>query len=287
MFVPNFLRYIETIRRYSLRTVGTYANNLSFFVDYCKRSGLDIDNLAPKDITTYIVYLAEEKQLQASSINNHLASIRSYFDYCCRFEGVAVNPAAGIRDLRTPKILPKFISESKMNFLIDHLLPSDTFKLMRTRIVILVFYHTGIRCQELERLTCSDINLSRCFLRVVGKGNKERIIPFGEELRQELQRYLSMRPKSDNTFLQSIFGQPLTSRQIRRICAIALRRIVPESLAHPHVLRHTFATVMMNHGARIENVRLLLGHASIDTTAIYQHVSVTYLRNLYNQSFNR
>lgn len=287
MYVNNFIRYIETIRRYSPRTVGTYSNNLTFFVTWCKSSGRDINALQPKDITAYIVYLAEERNLQANSINNHLASIRSYFDYCCRFEGLPNNPAAGVRDLRTPKMLPKFISESKMNFLIDHLLPADTFKRMRTRIVVLIFYHTGIRCQELERLTCSDVNLSRCFLRVIGKGNKERIIPFGEELRRELTRYVSMRPKSDNTFLQSIYGEALTARQIRRICAIALRRIVPENLAHPHVLRHTFATVMMNHGARIENVRLLLGHASIDTTAIYQHVSVSYLQNIHAQAFKR
>lgn len=287
MYVDNFIRYISTIRRYSPRTVGTYQNNLTFFVGWCKWSGRDVDALQPKDITSYIVHLAEERNLQANSINNHLASIRSYFDYCCRFEGLQCNPAVGVRDLRTPKMLPKIISETQMNFLIDHLLPSNTFKRMRTRIVILLFYHTGLRCQELERLACSDINLSRCFLRVIGKGNKERILPFGDELRRELEHYLLMRPNQGDTFLQSIYGEPLTARQIRRICALALRRIVPENLAHPHVLRHTFATVMMNHGARIENLRLLLGHASIDTTAIYQHVSVSYLQNIHAKAFKR
>lgn len=119
MFVQNFINYLEKIRRYSPRTVNSYRQNLGYLCDYLASVDLSIDNVSTKQLSGYIMYCME-KGLQPKSINQHLASIRSYFDYCCRFEGVKNNPAAGLRDVRTPKKLPRFISEEKMSFLIDH-----------------------------------------------------------------------------------------------------------------------------------------------------------------------
>lgn len=285
MYINDFLAYIEKVRRYSSRTVETYAFNLYQLSQWCEDNGKTLDNLDISDISQYVMFLAEVKQLKASSINNYLASIRSYFDFCCRFQGLERNPAAGFRDLRTPKLLPKFIAEKKMNELIDNYLPSNTFKQKRARIIILMFYHTGIRCEELKTLNISDIDMSRCCIHVLGKGKKERFIPFGQELHDSLSDYIANRPCDNDYLIQSISGERLTSFQIRRICSICLQHIVPKELAHPHVLRHTFATVLMNHGARIENIRLLLGHASINTTAIYQHVSLTYLHDVHKLAF--
>ena len=285
MYVLSFINYIEKIRRYSQRTVSSYRQNLDMFYAWCTDN--HYVDITQKVISEYIIYMMGEKKMQPTSINQHLSSIRSYFDYCCRFEGLAVNPAVGIRDVRTPKRLPSVISEAKMNFLIDHLLPCSDFKRMRTRIIILMFYHCGLRCDELTNLTDADVNLSSCCLHVIGKGNKERYIPFGEELADNIRLYLSMRPMRTNCsqFIRTINGDACTSFQIRRICKMALLRIVPEPLAHPHVLRHTFATVLMNHGARIEYVRILMGHASTETTAIYQHVSINYLQKSYRSIF--
>lgn len=290
MFVQDFINYIEKVRRYSLRTVQSYHNDLELVCRFLASIGTDLDHATPRQLSSYIIDCME-RGLQPKSINQHLAAIRSYYDFCCRFMNQEHNPAAGLRDVRTPKLLPKFISEEKMNFLIDHLLPADNFKRMRTRIVVLLFYHTGIRCNELANLSFQRINFEKDYIKVIGKGNKERYIPFGPELHNELLKYFAMCPNKDKSsgscIIQTMWGTPCTSFQIRRICKIALRRIVPDELAHPHVLRHTFATVLMNHGARIENVRLLLGHASCDTTAIYQHTSITYLRNSYDKTFKR
>lgn len=135
------------------------------------------------------------------------------------------------------------------------------------------------------------MNLSGDFIKVKGKGDKERYIPFGQELHDELIRYFKACPEGSlqgsEGIIKTIWGGTCTPFQIRRICKIALLKIVPAELAHPHILRHSFATALMNHGARIENVRLLLGHASCDTTAIYQHVSINYLRTSYSKTFER
>lgn len=287
MFVTEFLNHIEKVRRYSPRTVETYRFNLSQLVNWCELNNLTLDSINTRDIAAFVMHLAENG-LKANSINCYLSSIRSYYDYCCRFECCTVNPAVGFRDLRTTKLLPKFIPEDKMDYLIDNMLPSDTYKRMRTRIIILMFYHTGMRCSELEKLNDTDIDFNRCCIRVMGKGNKERLIPFGEELRNEIMKYVDMRPQSKTcAFIQSISGERLTSFQIRRICSIALCRIVPKELAHPHVLRHTFATVLMNHGARIESIKLLLGHSSVNTTTIYEHVSISYLHSIHKIAFGR
>lgn len=282
MYINEFLNHIANVRRYSQRTVGSYRNNLVAFAAYLNERS--ITEVSPKVLGEYVEFLMNNG-LKPTSINQYLASIRSYYDYCCRFEGVERNPALGVHDVRTPKLLPQFISEDKMNYLLDTM-PSQSFKQMRARLVIMIFYHTGMRCVELERLRFCDVNLDKDFLHVFGKGNKERYIPFGRELHNEFLKYYALVPNRNcPVIIQTSYGEGCSSHQIRIICKTALLRIVRPELAHPHILRHSFATALMNHGARIENVRLLLGHASINTTAIYQHVSMYHLRNTYNLSF--
>lgn len=290
MYLKEFINHIEKVRRYSCRTVTSYTNNILALIQYLNSLDKDLDTAHPKDIGQYVEWCME-RGLKPSSINQHLSSFRSYYDFCCRFYGTKLNPAAYIRDVRTPKVLPQFITEEKMNYLIDNLLPCDTFKKMRTRIIILLFYHTGMRCKELSNLRMRDVRLDENIIRVIGKGNKERILPFGKELHDELVTYINMRNTELNPFdenlILTIYGTACTDFHIRVITKMALKRIVPEEFAHPHVLRHTFATVLMNHGAKIENVKLLLGHKSVDTTQIYEHVSMRYLRNIYNDNFKR
>lgn len=289
MYINEFITYIQKVRRYSPRTVKSYSFNLNAFAEYLNAQGVAAP--AVRDVARYVEYLMV-RGLHPASVNQHLASIRSYYDYACRFEGEAVNPAAGVREVRKPSRLPLFITADKMNFLIDHLLPCSDFKRMRTRIIILLFYHTGVRCSELASLRDAGVNLSRDYIKVYGKGDKERIIPFGRELHNEITRYLQMRDtvcpcdRSDY-FIKTSFGTNCTPGQIRVITKMALRRVVPEEYCHPHVLRHTFATHLMNNGARIENIKLLLGHESITTTAIYEHTSISHLKNIYNLAFGR
>lgn len=288
MYIDNFISYIRDVRRYSLRTCDSYLFNLNDFNKFLSSCNTTLDTAVAKDVSNYIMFLME-KGLKPTSVNQHLASIRSYYDYCCRFEDVCYNPAAGARDVRTPKRLPSFIPAQSLNFLIDKMLPKYDYKRMRTRIIILIFYHCGVRCNELSTLLDSNVSLQHNYIKVLGKGNKERLIPFGQELHDEISYYLRLRASIDESrgdcLIRTIHGENCTNFQIRRICKIALLRIVPANLAHPHVLRHSFATALMNNGASIEVVKLLLGHASVKTTAIYQHTSISFLLNSYKNAF--
>lgn len=289
MYEQEFINYLSKVRRCSERTVQSYENNINLFNKFLGKKNKNIIDAKPVDIRDYIEHIMENG-LQPSSVNQYLSSFRTFYDFCCRFYNLERNPAAGIRDVRTPKKLPKFISEKKMNYLIDFLLPKSDFKRMRTRIVILIFYHCGLRCKELVSLSINDVNFTNNSIKVIGKGDKERIIPFGIELRNNLIEYLKFRSQINTktkSLIVTINGMPCNCYHIRTITKLALKRIVPEELQHPHVLRHSFATALMNNGAKIENVSLLLGHSSINTTAIYQHTSINYLRHIFKQSFSR
>lgn len=290
MFYSSFINHIQYVRNYSLRTIESYSDDLRSFAMYLQGEHINIEDVTTKTIYGYMAFLID-KGLKPKSVNQHLSCLRSFFDYRCRFEEAGNNPAAPVKDMRVGKRLPLFISEEKMNLLIDKFLPSRTYKEARTRIIILLFYHTGIRCAEMAAMKDNDICLSRNYIRVIGKGDKERYIPFGNELHNEIVSYMAIRDKSVRNgscfFIRTIQGEQCEQWQIRWVCKIALRRVAPEYMCHPHILRHTFATVLMNHGARVENVAKLMGHASITTTSIYQHTSVDYLRQSYNLAFNQ
>lgn len=291
MHTQEFINYIQKVLRYSPCTVSSYRKNLTYFSAYLLSEGLTFADVRPSVVANWVQSLME-KGLQPKTVNQYLSSIRSYFDFCCRFKGLKTNPALQVKDVRTPKVLPKFIPEEKINYLIDNLLPSNDFKRMRTRIIILVFYHCGLRCAEFAGLQDEDISLEKDYLRVLGKGNKERFIPFGHELHNEICRYIAMRDAvithaQNGFFLKTIDGLNLTAGQIRIVTKLALCRIVAPELAHPHTLRHTFATVLMNHGASLLAVKTLLGHSSVETTAIYEHVSIKCLHDTYNIAFKR
>lgn len=282
--ITRFIHHIQFVRNYSVRTLRSYENNLyrlKAFYD-----GRDLNTLSSKDIANYVEHLAEAGK-KAASINQYLSSFRSYYDYCVKFEGMRQNPALAVRDVRKEKLLPRFIPEDVMNKLIDHHLPTDTWKQRRTRLIILLFYHLGIRCSEMEGLNVNDVDMYRQVVRVLGKGRKERLIPFGQELAEELSAWIYERKDKGFTKTRALivteFGEAITSFQIRRITKMALTRVVDKKLAHPHVIRHSFATAMMNNGCRIEHLAKLMGHTSIATTAIYEHCSLGYLKSVFSR----
>lgn len=283
MFVNEFINHIEKICNYSPKTCLCYKQDLTDFFKF-----VDGREVTPNLISDYVMF-KRENGCSAVSVNRYISAIRSYFDYCCRFAVCARNPAAGIRNVKTEKRLPLFITEPVMNDLLDNHLRRDTFKRYRTFLIVLVFYHTGIRCSELAAIRDLDINLEKRYIKIYGKGRKERLVPFGSELEYHLREFTKMRDAeirvSDGHLFTDIHGKGLSGFQIRIITKQALLRVVPAKFAHPHVLRHTFATAMMNHGAKIENVALLLGHESVDTTTIYEHVSINYLQSIHRQVF--
>lgn len=291
--VKVFLYHIKNICNYSQKTISSYESDFNQMAIFLKSIGCDdVREISPSVIADYIIY-KREKGLNPRSVNRHLAAARSLFDFLCRFKGLEVNPAHAIKNLKTAKVLPLFITEEKMDLLIDKYLPGNTFKQMRTRIAILIFYHTGIRCTELLRLRDEDVNFSSQTMKVTGKGNKQRYIPFGDELEVEMRKYIAMRDDAilsrnlSRCFMRTQNGEQMTAYQIRKMVRLPLLRIVPKIYCHPHVLRHTFATALMNHGASIEAIKLLLGHESVETTAMYEHVSAAKLKSVYNIAFDR
>lgn len=291
--VRLFLYHIKNICNYSQKTILSYESDFNQMAIFLKSIGCDdVREISPSVIADYIIY-KREKGLNPRSVNRHLAAARSLFDFLCRFKGLEVNPAHAIKNLKTAKVLPLFITEEKMDLLIDKYLPGNTFKQMRTRIAILIFYHTGIRCTELLRLRDEDVNFIAQTMKVTGKGNKQRYIPFGDELEVEMRKYIDMRDEAilsrnlSRCFMRTQNGEQMTAYQIRKMVRLPLLRIVPKIYCHPHVLRHTFATALMNHGASIEAIKLLLGHESVETTAMYEHVSAAKLKSVYNIAFDR
>lgn len=283
MKVQEFINHISKICNYAEKTCKCYSTTLNDFFRF-----VDGREVTPNIIMEYIMF-KRDAGCSAVSCNNYISAIRSYYDYCCRFEGCALNPAAGIRNIKTGKNLPLFMTENVMNDLLDNRLRRDTFKRYRTFLVILFFYHTGVRCSELAKVRDVDICYDKKYVKIYGKGRKERMVPFGDELYYHLREFTKMRnselDSTDGHLFTNVHGQGLTDFQIRIITKQALLRVVAPKFAHPHVLRHTFATAMMNHGAKIENVALLLGHESVDTTTIYEHVSINYLQSIHNKVF--
>lgn len=291
--VAQFMFHIENVCNYSQKTAISYANDLKVLSNFLNGMGCGIMSEIDAPVLSEFVLWRREAGVKPQSINRALSAYRTFFDYLCRFCGLSHNPALAIRNLRTAQLLPLFVTEEKMDLLIDNFLPGDSFKQMRTRIAILVFYHTGMRCQELADLSDEKIDFNSCTLKVVGKGNKERFIPFGEELAGEMRKYMILRDvsvsqeKRDRAFMVTDKGERMTSAQIRIIVKIPMMKVLPKIYCHPHVLRHTFATALMNHGASIEAIKLLLGHESVETTAIYEHVSHKRLKDVYNLAFKR
>lgn len=289
MKTKEFLYFIENVCNYSHCTYLSYSRALEEFEKFLMLNDISEADIQPRDVRDFMAELTE-RGLAPRSVNLYLSAIRSYFDYCCRFYNLQFNPASVVRKVKAEKPLPVFIPESDLNLIINNYLPADNFIHCRARMAIMLLYHTGIRCAEACSLKNRDISLSENFIKVMGKGRKERIIPISDELKEEINRYRFIRRRSvasniEDYFLVSKTGEMLETWQLRKVVYYALKKYLPEKMCHPHALRHSFATALLNHGARLEVIKALLGHASIDTTTIYTHCSSTFIRKQYNKTF--
>lgn len=272
MKVKEFLSYQSMVKNLSPLTVRNYKNHIKEFVIFLGGSK-DIDEVDYNDIVNFQLFL-RERGLSPSSCNMYLQSLRCYYDYCVRFQGMPSNPACRVEKMRTPKLLPKYVQEYKMNMLFDKYLVGNSFKCMRSRAVIAFFYMTGARCAEVSRMSVSDIDFNENRIYLFGKGSKQRIVPMCSRLRRILLEYLECRNREFGRESSALFvsvreGERLSDWEIRIIVRTALLNVVPANFAHPHILRHTFATVLMNHGKAIQDISRWLGHTSIAVTQRY------------------
>lgn len=286
-YKQEFLDYLRKVRGFSSRTIETYDFNVGKLYACLPCA---TDKATRHDIADFICYL-HEQGYNPNTINNYISSITTYYNFICNFIDTSlVNPCSCIKHVKSGFRLPRFLTEEQMQQVFANLNDCNSFQSSREAAIVALFYHTGIRCSELQSLTMQDVDFNNKTIRVIGKRNKERIIPFSEDCRWFLMRWFTFKTMNisfSDKFFISKQGTELTCKQIRYIVKRCLIRVVPESLAHPHVLRHSFATHLMNKGCNIEYIRALLGHASVITTSIYTHTSIENLQSIYNSIFNR
>lgn len=293
MLLETFLKYIAGERNYSPLTVRNYRADLEAFKQFFKTldETLTWETMHGDIIRRWLSDMLE-KGNSATSVNRRLSSLRTFYKYLLATEVIATDPTAKIQGPKKLKTLPSFVKEAEMNRLLDDIPVNDTFEGRRNHAIINTFYNTGMRLSELTSLNVSSIDLNARIAKVTGKRNKERVIPFGKELHDELQQYIIMRRSiigeiPCEAFFISPHGERLSNVEVRNIVKEQLSLVTSMKKRTPHVLRHTFATSMLNHDADLEVVRRLLGHASLSTTEVYTHTTFEELKRIYDKAHPR
>ena len=293
MLIASFLQYLRYEKNFSSHTVLSYDIDLNQFSKFI--ISLGDDEFSPQKVNTatirqWIVFLME-KGYSPLSVKRKLSSIRSFFKYLCRLSVIDVNPAKKVLAPKANKMLPCFVKEKDMEFILGAKI-SSTFEDIRDHAILDVFYTTGMRCSELVKLNDEDVNMDAGLLKVTGKRNKQRLIPFFNNLKDTIQSYLEERNKivsehTDSPFFIKKDGQRLTYNAVYNIVKRKLSEIPNLSKRSPHILRHSFATSMLNNGADLNAVKELLGHKSLSSTEVYTHTSLEELKKVYHQAHPR
>ena len=292
LLMESFLDYLRYERNYSDKTILAYQKDLSQFEAFSeggeqKKTPLEVTGELVRD---WIVNLMDGGY-SVASVNRKLSSLRSYYKYLLKKEKVEVDPLQKVVGPKKSKPLPVFLKEKEMDKLLDEENFADDFEGWRDRLILEVFYETGIRRAELIGLNDRDVDFSTNIIKVLGKRNKERLIPFGTRLGVLLQKYIEKRNEavlqnSDALFVRKN-GERLSESIVASIVRRNLSKVVAVRKKSPHVLRHTFATAMLNHGAELDSIKELLGHESLSTTEIYTHTTFEELKKVYNQAHPR
>lgn len=291
MFDNGFSNYIANEKRYSAHTLRAYESDLQQFFDFAQNVDENFNPLTvdPQVIREWIVFLLDNGD-KPRSANRKITALHTYYKYLMREGLVADLPTKKIIKPKTEKNLPYFVDKKAMQELFDSIEFPDDFEGLRDRTILLAFYCTGMRLAELCGLKTYDVDFYSNQLKVLGKRNKERIIPFGVELSANLKTYIAERDKiaPDNDFLfVTSRGEPIYDKLVYRLVNKYLGEVTTLDKKSPHVLRHTFATHMLNNGAEITAIKELLGHANLAATQIYTHTSFEKLKEIYNQAHPR
>ena len=290
--IEQFLNYLRFERNSSPQTVLTYEEALWEFESYLtfRDSGLSLRE-ADADLIREWMESLMDRGNNASTINKKLSALRSFFRFALKRKLVDRDPAHCITGPKKAKPLPQFVREGEMDRLLDDMEWGDNYKDVRARTLLILLYETGIRRAEVIGLNDADVDLEACQLKVTGKRNKQRIVPFGEELATEIRRYMDVRNAHTTADCGAFFlndrGGRITENMVGKIVKENLSKVTSLKKRSPHVLRHSFATAMLNNGAGLESIKNLLGHESVSTTEIYAHTTFEQLKRVYKEAHPR
>ena len=290
MFDQNFINYLQFEKRYSIHTVTAYKNDLEQFSFFMKEQ-YNTEDIMFSDymmIRSWMVKLMEEKNT-TRTVNRKISSLKTYFKYLIKEGKLSDNPMKKIISPKNSKRLPEFVEEDKIKNLLDNVDFGSGFSAIRDRLIIEMFYATGMRLSELVNLKTADVNLFSCTLKVLGKRNKERILPFYSELKDLILDYQNAIKKEIGEINHEYFfvtdkGTQIYQKMVYRLVTHYLGEVTTLTKKSPHVLRHTFATHMLNKGADLNAIKELLGHANLSATQIYTHNTIEKLKTIYKQA---
>jgi integrase/recombinase XerC len=284
----RFLAYLQYEKRYSPHTVTAYRTDLEQFFDYLNRQYniVDITEVTHPIIRSWLVNMMEQG-IVSRSITRKLSTLKSFYKYLLRTGSIATNPMNKIISPKVSKRLPVFVEKDKMILLLDHVNFGDGYPGMRNKTIVELFYSTGMRLSELVNLKETDLDFHHSNIKVLGKRNKERLIPFNNKLGMMMKSYLEEKSQSfgeiDHLFLTDR-GKPIYPRMVYLIVTRYLGEVTTIEKKSPHVLRHTFATHLLNNGAELNAVKELLGHANLAATQVYTHNTIDNLMKIYKQA---
>lgn len=291
MFLDDFIKYLQLEKRYSLHTVKAYQSDLLQLQKYLTNTyDSKLEKASYIMLRSWIIELLNDG-LNTRTTNRKITTLKSFFKFLLQRNKIKVDPSFKLKSSKFSKKIPVFVVESSMNQLLNEVQFDDNFSGSRDKLILEIFYSTGIRLSELINIQNKDFNLEKKQLKVLGKRNKERIIPLNKELCNTAEIYISYRAAikqvNSSYFILTDKGKKLYPSMVYRLVNQCLSVVTSLDKKSPHVLRHTFATHMLNNGADLNAIKELLGHASLSATQIYTHNTIDKLKQVYNKAHPR
>ena len=296
--VDRFLLWLEAERRYSPLTVRNYRHDIDEFLGWMSlsRDSFVPQNIKREDVEEWIIYLGETRKLKSTSVNRTVASLRTFWRWMLHHNHVERDIVSLIRSAKTPRRLPVFVPDSRMSEVVEGIkedLSSGDYVRVRDAVVVVLFYTSGLRLAELHAANIDDISADFSNIRVVGKGRKERMVPLIAPVQKILKKYFSQKSSQNicigqkKALILSEKGERLSQRTLQRIVGRVLKASGVQGKTSPHVLRHTFATHLLNMGADLRDIQDLLGHSSLKATQVCTHNDVERLKAVYAEAHPR
>lgn len=290
MFINNFLKYLQYEKNYSTHTVFAYKKDVHQFFDLICKGEVDPESVDASDVRLWVASMLEAG-LSPRTINRKLSSLKSFYKYLLKKGILKDNPVSLVQGPKNSKRLPAFVKENEMQVLLNDVDFGSGFEAVRDLTILELLYGTGMRLSELTSLNHNDVDLAGMAVKVTGKRNKQRLVPITNNLKKIIQNYLDEKIINafnlSGAFFVTLKGDRVYDKLIYRLVKKHLAMVTTQKKKSPHILRHTFATTLLNKGADINAVKALLGHANLSATEVYTHNTFEELKKVYNKAHPR